>query len=74
MPDYSDRFENVFVHDFSYVDDGVEIGAGTKIRHFSHILGGTLVGANCSFGQDVVVGPLGRATHSAKNNIAIFSQ
>ena len=30
MPDYSERFEGVFVHESSYVDDGVEIGSGTK--------------------------------------------
>ena len=29
MPDYSERFEGVFVHESSYVDDGVEIGSGT---------------------------------------------
>ena len=35
-----------FVHESSYVDDGVEIGEGTKIWHFSHIQSGTKIGKN----------------------------
>jgi UDP-2-acetamido-3-amino-2,3-dideoxy-glucuronate N-acetyltransferase len=74
MPDYSDRFENVFVHESSYVDDGVEIGADTKIWHFSHILGNTQVGANCSFGQNVVVGPNVQIGDNVKiqNNVSVY--
>lgn len=74
MPDYSDRFENVFVHESSYVDDGVEIGAGTKIWHFSHILGNTQVGSNCSFGQNVVVGPNVQIGDNVKiqNNVSVY--
>jgi len=67
MPDYSDRFENVFVHESSYIDDVVEIGEGTKIWHFSHILGNTKIGKNCSMGQNVVVGP----NVSIGNNVKI---
>ena len=57
MPDNSYRFSDVFIHESSYVDDGVEIGAGTKIWHFCHILANTRIGTNCSMGQNVVVGP-----------------
>ena len=46
-----------FVHESSYIDDGVEIGAGTKIWHFSHILTGSRIGQNCTIGQNVVIGP-----------------
>ena len=52
MPDYSGRFDNVFVHESSYVDDDVEIGAGTKIWHFSHILGNTHFGLKLFFGAE----------------------
>ncbi len=45
-----------FVHESAYVDDNVEIGAGTKVWHFSHIQGGTKIGRNCVFGQNVNVG------------------
>lgn len=44
-----------FVHESSYVDDGVEIGEGTKIWHFSHILSGAKIGRNCIIGQNVCV-------------------
>ena len=44
-----------FVHESSYVDDGAEIGAGTKIWHFSHVLSGAKIGQRCSFGQNVSV-------------------
>ena len=44
MPDYSERFDKVFVHESSYIDDGVELGAGTKIWHFSHVIGKLRVG------------------------------
>ncbi len=46
-----------FVHPSSYIDEGVEIGAGTKIWHFCHIISGSLIGPNCSIGQNVVIGP-----------------
>ena len=35
---------DVFVHESSYVDDGAEIGAGTKIWHFCHVMSGTRIG------------------------------
>ena len=45
-----------FVHDSSYVDDGVEIGKDTKIWHFSHVQTGSKIGKNCSIGQNVNIG------------------
>lgn len=46
---------NFFVHESSCIDDNVEIGEGTKIWHFSHILSGAKVGRNCVIGQNVCV-------------------
>lgn len=46
-----------FVHESAYVDDDVELGEGTKIWHFSHILPRTRIGHNVSIGQNVVAGP-----------------
>jgi len=74
MPDYSDRFDQVFVHQSSYVDDGVEIGSGTKIWHFSHILRNTQIGENCSMGQNVVVGPnvIIGSNVKIQNNVSVY--
>lgn len=44
-----------FVHESSYVDEGVTIGEGTKIWHFCHIQTGAKLGASCSLGQNVNV-------------------
>jgi UDP-2-acetamido-3-amino-2,3-dideoxy-glucuronate N-acetyltransferase len=46
---------NYFVHKSSYVDEGAEIGKGTKIWHFCHIFGKAKIGENCIFGQNVLV-------------------
>ena len=48
---------NYFIHESAYVDDPVEIGAGTKIWHFAHVLPRTKIGANCVLGQNVMAGP-----------------
>ncbi len=67
--------ENVFVHPSSYVDDGCEIGAGTKIWHFSHIMSGCKIGKNCNIGQNVVISPdvvLG-CNCKIQNNVSVYT-
>lgn len=44
-----------FVHESAYVDQGVEIGTGTKIWHFCHVMGKARIGQHCSLGQNVFV-------------------
>lgn len=44
-----------FVHESSFVDDNAEIGSGTRIWHFSHILSGAKIGMNCVIGQNVCI-------------------
>jgi len=63
-----------FVHESSYIDDGVEIGSGTKIWHFSHILKGSSIGKNCRIGQNVVIGPNITIGNGCKiqNNVSIY--
>jgi UDP-2-acetamido-3-amino-2,3-dideoxy-glucuronate N-acetyltransferase len=46
-----------FVHPTAEIDEGVAVGAGTKIWHFSHVLNGSRIGGNCNIGQNVVIGP-----------------
>jgi len=48
--------KNYYVNEYAIVDDGVEIGEGTKVWHFSHIQGGSKIGKKCVFGQNVNVG------------------
>ena len=65
-----------FIHETSYVDEGVELGDNTNVWHFSHILKGTKTGESCSFGQNCVVGPeviLGNRV-KVQNNITIHDR
>jgi len=50
-------FPGVQIHESAYVDDKVEIGAGTKLWHFVHVLPRTRIGSDCSLGQNVMAGP-----------------
>jgi UDP-2-acetamido-3-amino-2,3-dideoxy-glucuronate N-acetyltransferase len=65
---------NVFVHDSSYVDEGVSIGSGTRVWHFSHIIKGSRIGDNCSIGQNVVIGPDVTVGNGCKiqNNVSLY--
>jgi len=66
--------EDVFIHHTSEVDDGVSIGKGTKIWHFSHIMADTHVGENCNIGQNVVAGPDVFIGNNCKiqNNVSVY--
>ena len=67
--------KDVFVHESSYVDDGCEIGAGTKIWHFSHVMPNAKIGARCNIGQNVVISPdvvLGNNV-KVQNNVSIYT-
>jgi UDP-2-acetamido-3-amino-2,3-dideoxy-glucuronate N-acetyltransferase len=68
------RFSGVLIHESSFVDDGVEIGAGTKIWHFSHVLGEVRIGRDCSVGQNVMIGPKVSIGDRCKiqNNVSLF--
>jgi len=66
--------KNYFVHESSYVDDGVEIGVGTNIWHFCHIISGTTIGDRCNIGQNVVIGGNVKVGNGCKiqNNVSIY--
>ena len=70
----SGQDESFFVHPTAVVDKGVDIGVGTKIWHFSHVLQGSVIGENCNIGQNVVIGPRGRVGKGCKiqNNISLY--
>lgn len=63
-----------FVHPSAIVDDGCEIGAGTRIWHFSHVLAGSRIGPGCVIGQNVMIGPrvtVGRGS-KIQNNVSLY--
>ena len=67
-------YQQVFIHESSYIDENVLIGEGTKIWHFSHILKKCIIGSNCSIGQNVVVGPNVVIGDNVKiqNNVSVY--
>jgi UDP-2-acetamido-3-amino-2,3-dideoxy-glucuronate N-acetyltransferase len=64
-----------FVHESSYVDEGCEIGEGTKIWHFCHVMTGSVIGRRCNIGQNVVVSPKVRIGDNVKiqNNVSVYT-
>lgn len=64
-----------YAHPTAVIDDGCEIGKGTKIWHFSHIMPNCKIGENCNIGQNVVVSPeviLGKNV-KVQNNVSIYT-
>lgn len=63
-----------FVHPSSFVDEGAQIGAGTKIWHFCHVLTGATIGERCSFGQNCCVsgGTMIGNNVKVQNNVSIY--
>ena len=68
------KSKEYFVHKSSYIDEPVEIGKGTKIWHFSHILPNTKIGDNCVIGQNCMIGPDVKIGNGCKiqNNVSIY--
>jgi UDP-2-acetamido-3-amino-2,3-dideoxy-glucuronate N-acetyltransferase len=64
-----------FAHPTTVIDPGCEIGPGTKIWHFSHIMSGSTIGARCNLGQNVVVSPECKIGNNVKiqNNVSIYT-
>ena len=66
--------ETFFAHDSAVIDENVEIGRGTKIWHFSHILSNSRIGETCNIGQNVVIGPdvtIGKQC-KVQNNVSVY--
>jgi UDP-2-acetamido-3-amino-2,3-dideoxy-glucuronate N-acetyltransferase len=68
MPEY-------FVHESSYIDDDTEIGAGTKIWHFCHIMSHARIGERCNIGQNVVISPdvIIGSNVKIQNNVSVYT-
>jgi UDP-2-acetamido-3-amino-2,3-dideoxy-glucuronate N-acetyltransferase len=66
---------NYAVHPTAIIDEGSEIGEGTRIWHFSHVMTGCVIGERCNIGQNVVVSPGVRLGNNVKvqNNVSIYT-
>ncbi|MFN4300340.1 MAG: acyltransferase [Thermaurantimonas sp.] len=67
--------KSYYAHPTAVIDHDCEIGEGTKIWHFSHIMTGCKIGRNCNLGQNVVVSPeviLGNNV-KVQNNVSIYT-
>ena len=64
-----------FAHETAIIDQGCNIGKGTKVWHFSHIMSNSVLGENCNIGQNVVISPevvLGKNV-KIQNNVSIYT-
>lgn len=64
-----------YAHETAVIDQGCEIGEGTKVWHFSHIMPNCKIGLKCNIGQNVVVSPDVTLGNNVKvqNNVSIYS-
>ena len=67
--------KNFYAHETAVIDDGVDIGEGTKIWHFSHVMSEARLGKNCNIGQNVVISPEVILGDNCKvqNNVSIYT-
>jgi UDP-2-acetamido-3-amino-2,3-dideoxy-glucuronate N-acetyltransferase len=63
-----------FKHESAYIDEGAQIGKGTKVWHFSHVSAKAVIGENCSLGQNVFVANQVTIGNGVKiqNNVSIY--
>ena len=66
---------NFFAHETAEIDEGSQIGAGTKIWHFSHIMPDARIGERCNIGQNVVISPGVALGDNVKiqNNVSVYT-
>jgi len=64
-----------YVHESSFIDDGAQIGAGSKIWHFCHVMTGARIGQDCVLGQNVLVSPEVVIGNNVKiqNNVSLYT-
>jgi UDP-2-acetamido-3-amino-2,3-dideoxy-glucuronate N-acetyltransferase len=67
--------KDYFVHDSSYIDEGCQIGEGTKIWHFCHVMSRSKIGRRCNIGQNVVISPDVVIGDNVKiqNNVSVYT-
>jgi UDP-2-acetamido-3-amino-2,3-dideoxy-glucuronate N-acetyltransferase len=67
--------QSYYAHSTAVIDEPSEIGAGTKIWHFSHVMANSKLGKSCNLGQNVVIGPEVRIGNNVKiqNNVSVYT-
>jgi UDP-2-acetamido-3-amino-2,3-dideoxy-glucuronate N-acetyltransferase len=65
---------SVFIHPSAIVDDGAQLGDGTKVWHFCHVSAGAKIGERCALGQNVFVGNDVRIGDNVRvqNNVSVY--
>jgi UDP-2-acetamido-3-amino-2,3-dideoxy-glucuronate N-acetyltransferase len=66
--------DRIFIHDTAVVDEGCRIGEGTKVWHFTHLMSGAVIGANCIIGQNVFIDNdvvVGKGV-KIQNNVSVY--
>jgi len=66
--------KDFYIHKTSIVEEPAQIGKGTKIWHFSHLMPGVTIGENCVIGQNVFIGKRVKTGNNVKieNNVSVF--
>lgn len=64
-----------YAHETAVIDEGCQIGIGTKIWHFTHLMPGSTIGENCNIGQNVVISPGVKLGNNVKvqNNVSVYT-
>jgi len=72
---YGDRMSSYYAHESSYIDEGADIGSGTKIMHFCRIVAPVQIGRNCQIGQNVYIEPDCKIGNNVtiENNVSIYT-
>jgi UDP-2-acetamido-3-amino-2,3-dideoxy-glucuronate N-acetyltransferase len=67
--------QEIFIHETAIVENGCKIGAGTKVWHFSHIMGSAIIGSKCNIGQNVFIadGVIIGNNNKVQNNVSIYT-
>jgi UDP-2-acetamido-3-amino-2,3-dideoxy-glucuronate N-acetyltransferase len=75
MVDVHEAATKYFADPTAVIDRGCEIGSGSKIWHFSHVMSGSQIGRNCNFGQNVVISPGVKIGDRVKiqNNVSVYT-
>jgi UDP-2-acetamido-3-amino-2,3-dideoxy-glucuronate N-acetyltransferase len=70
----SQALQGVQVHETAIVDDGAQIGSGSRIWHWVHVCGQARIGENCSLGQNVFIGNKVMIGNNVKiqNNVSVY--